>query len=117
MKASVYKRNIGGIIMPRGDRSGPSGMGQKTGRAAGFCRGLNAPGFLNTGAAGGFGQGRGPGRGAGSGRGMNRGGQPSYTAPIYSKEAEKGFVENEVTILKGQLKALEGRLVDMQEAE
>jgi hypothetical protein len=129
--------------MPRGDRRGPNGMGPITGRAAGFCCGSNTPGFTNTGAVGGYGQGRSTGRGAGrqqvgcshmqpgagrqqvgcshmqpgAGRGMGRGFQPSYNVPVYSKETEKGYIEKEVSFLKDQLKALEGRLADMQEDE
>ncbi len=128
----------GGNIMPRGDRRGPNGMGPMTGRAAGFCSGSNAPGFVNTGSVGGYGQGMGAGRGFGGGfhgaangaghgygRGMGRarglgrgvGFQPSYAAPVYSKETEKGYIENEVSFLKDQLKTLEGRLANMQEDE
>jgi len=33
--------------MPRGDRTGPAGMGPMTGRAAGFCAGYGTPGFMN----------------------------------------------------------------------
>jgi len=33
--------------MPRGDRTGPAGMGPMTGRAAGYCAGYNVPGFIN----------------------------------------------------------------------
>jgi len=33
--------------MPRGDRTGPAGMGPMTGRGAGFCAGFNMPGFMN----------------------------------------------------------------------
>ena len=33
--------------MPRGDGSGPAGMGPMTGRAAGFCAGYNTPGYMN----------------------------------------------------------------------
>jgi len=33
--------------MPRGDRTGPQGMGPMTGRGAGFCAGVNMPGFMN----------------------------------------------------------------------
>ena len=33
--------------MPRGDRTGPFGLGARTGRKAGFCAGWNVPGFLN----------------------------------------------------------------------
>lgn len=51
-------------IMPRGDGTGPMGMGPMTGRAAGACAGFGTPGFRN--------QGPGRGRGAagcGGGRG------------------------------------------------
>jgi hypothetical protein len=33
--------------MPRGDRTGPAGMGPMTGRAAGYCTGSGTPGFMN----------------------------------------------------------------------
>jgi len=33
--------------VPRGDGTGPAGMGPMTGRAAGFCAGYPVPGFLN----------------------------------------------------------------------
>jgi Family of unknown function (DUF5320) len=116
--------------MPRGDRSGPNGMGSMTGRGSGFCNGFNAPGYMNSGA--GFGRGRGRGRGIGGGQygygagyGAGRGyglAAAPYAVPMapvegYSKGAEKGYIENEVSFLKNQLKALEGRLADMQEDE
>lgn len=31
--------------MPRGDRTGPAGMGPRTGRAAGYCAGYSTPGY------------------------------------------------------------------------
>lgn len=43
--------------MPRGDGSGPMGMGPMTGRGAGACIGVTTPGYANPG--GGFGCGRG----------------------------------------------------------
>jgi hypothetical protein len=50
--------------MPRGDGTGPAGMGPMTGRAAGFCAGYSVPGFMNpAGARGYWGRGRGGGRG------------------------------------------------------
>ena len=33
--------------MPRGDGTGPAGMGPMTGRAAGYCAGYGVPGFMN----------------------------------------------------------------------
>ena len=35
----------GGEGMPRGDGTGPSGMGPLTGRGAGYCAGYPNPGF------------------------------------------------------------------------
>ncbi len=55
--------------MPRGDQTGPNGMGPKTGRAMGFCAGFRMPGFENQTPGGGFGQGLGMGQGFGGGRG------------------------------------------------
>ncbi|MDD5659804.1 MAG: DUF5320 domain-containing protein [Actinomycetota bacterium] len=46
--------------MPRGDGTGPAGMGPMTGRAAGYCAGYSVPGFANP-----YG-----GRFAGTGRGF-----------------------------------------------
>jgi len=59
--------------MPRGDGTGPMGMGPMTGRAAGFCAGFGAPGFAN----------RYVGRGLGggiAGRGGGRGWRNMYYA-------------------------------------
>jgi hypothetical protein len=33
--------------MPRGDGTGPAGMGPMTGRAAGYCAGYSTPGYMN----------------------------------------------------------------------
>ncbi|MCP4610864.1 MAG: DUF5320 domain-containing protein [Planctomycetes bacterium] len=56
--------------MPGGDGTGPSGMGQMTGRAAGFCAGYPEPGYISpTGGRGFGGRDRGFwGRGGGRGR-------------------------------------------------
>ena len=35
------------INMPRGDGTGPAGLGPMTGRAAGFCAGFPVPGYMN----------------------------------------------------------------------
>lgn len=74
--------------MPGGDRTGPMGLGPRTGRAAGFCSGFGAPGFANP-VSGGRGPvyGRGPGfwgpgsgrsRGLGFGPGRGRGRGPGW---------------------------------------
>ena len=61
--------------MPRGNRTGPDGMGPMTGRAAGFCAGNDEAGFSSA-PGGGFGRrwNRGAGRGFGNGFGAGRGG-------------------------------------------
>ena len=50
--------------MPRGDGTGPAGMGPMTGRAAGLCAGYPTPGYMNpVGGRGYWGRGRDGGRG------------------------------------------------------
>ncbi|MGI6207796.1 MAG: DUF5320 domain-containing protein, partial [Anaerolineae bacterium] len=41
--------------MPRGDRTGPQGMGPMTGRGAGYCAGYGVPGYANPVGGRGFG--------------------------------------------------------------
>lgn len=55
--------------MPRGDRTGPWGLGPMTGRRMGYCAGYPGPGFLSPGPGFGYGRGFGLGRGMGYGRG------------------------------------------------
>ena len=120
----------GGKIMPRGDRRGPNGMGPMTGRGAGFCNGFNAPGNMNFGSAGKFGPGRRAGSrgGFGPGHGAGRGLAPGFYGAAYGgrfdraggadlHETEKGYIENELSLLKDQLSALEARLSEMKEDE
>jgi hypothetical protein len=45
--------------MPRGDGTGPLGMGPRTGRGMGFCAGFPVPGYRSAGFGRGFGRGRG----------------------------------------------------------
>ena len=71
--------------MPRGDRTGPAGMGPMTGRGAGFCAGYPNPGYMSLYGGrypyGGLGLGRGWGRGFGRGRGWGRGFGYGYYNP------------------------------------
>ncbi|NLP29586.1 MAG: DUF5320 domain-containing protein [Clostridiales bacterium] len=64
--------------MPRGDGTGPSGLGPLTGRGAGYCSGYKIPGFANP---IGFRRGFGLGLGRGSG----------YRRPIGFNRMNKGF--------------------------
>jgi hypothetical protein len=59
--------------MPRGDGTGPMGMGSMTGRALGYCAGFNKPGYANPAGAEGFTAGAGR-RGFNCGRGFYGGG-------------------------------------------
>lgn len=93
--------------MPRGDRTGPDGMGPMTGRGLGDCAGTASPFY-----------GRGFGRGLGRGRGFGRG--YGFAAPVvqYREAAsEKGILENQVKIMKEQLRNLEQRLAETNDTE
>jgi len=65
--------------MPRGDRTGPSGRGSKTGRGLGYCTGYSSPGYTKGRPRGGGGFGHGARRGSGF-RSLNSAPGP---APIY----------------------------------
>jgi hypothetical protein len=120
--------------MPRGDRTGPSGLGPMTGRGMGFCSGYDMPGYLNPGAGYGrgmaYGRGRGMGRGMAWGRGRGAGwsappaygygspygsygyyGPPSYPNP----DDERTFIEEELKDLKAHMQAMEKRLGELKE--
>lgn len=110
--------------MPAGDRTGPSGMGPRTGRAAGYCSGYTVPGYANRGFGGGFGFGRGMGRGfgRGMGRGFGRGYgygffqapyAAPYAAPMAYPPAAHVTPEQELEMLKSQASELEQGLNDI----
>ncbi len=120
--------------MPRGDRTGPNGMGPMTGRAAGFCSGYDRPGYMNAaggrgnfgrgfGRGSGYGQGFGYGRGFGRGRGFGVDFAPAYPvayAPYPASaqaENEKDYLENELNMMKENMKHLETRLKEIKAAE
>ena len=113
------------VKMPRGDRTGPNGMGQMTGRGLGYCAGYDSPGFTKgvpRGGAG-FGFGRGYGRGGGFRRGFgyDRGFQyptyPNYAVPQYSATDETKYLETEIDALKNELTAMEKRLTELQKKD
>ena len=103
--------------MPRGDRTGPLGMGPTTGRAAGFCAGNDRPGFM-TPAGGGMGFGRGAGGGGGRGRGRRNmflatglpGGQRFGAAPAVAPETETQLLREQVSALQAGLETVLRRL-------
>ena len=105
--------------MPRGDGTGPMGMGSMTGRAAGFCAGYSMPGFSNP-YGGRFGRGMGWGRGRGMGG--DRFGfpfpQPVYGTvpyePAYPKEQEMDWLKNQAKVMEDQLKGIQQRITELE---
>ena len=119
--------------MPRGDRTGPAGMGPMTGRAAGYCAGYSTPGFMNPyGGRMGAGFGWGRGRGLGWGRGARWGAYGSnipFGAPATYGEVPYGTTpygavpygqsyaqaqEQELAFLQDQAKALGDQMNEIQ---
>ncbi|QGP93873.1 hypothetical protein MGLY_32960 [Neomoorella glycerini] len=120
--------------MPRGDRTGPWGLGPRTGRGAGYCNGFPVPGFMNPA----FGFGRGLGLGLGRGRGLGLGRRwawgffpPSYgwfpggwwgapfpgAVPPQGAAPEVEFLKQQAAVLEGQLKAVKEQLKALQQEE
>jgi hypothetical protein len=109
--------------MPGGDRTGPWGLGSRTGRTAGYCAGYLTPGYANPGYGRVFGRGwgRGFGRGFwGRGRGFWwRRGYP-YPTPYYpdtypepSRDEEKAYLEDMVKGLEEEMKMIRERLQEL----
>lgn len=111
--------------MPRGDGTGPWGMGSMMGRMSGYCAGYGMPGYeyqmLRQGFRNGFGRGRGFWSGRGSGRRfMNRAGrffsrmpydsEDAVFSPTSSQEDEKQFLQNQAGRLKRRLDKIKQRL-------
>lgn len=92
--------------MPRGDGTGPAGMGPMTGRASGMCAGFVMPGQMNQGYGRCFGMGRGNGNGRRNW--FHATGLPGWarTAPY----ADAPTKQQELEILKGQAGQFEAAL-------
>ncbi len=114
--------------MPRGDGTGPQGLGPMTGRAAGLCAGTGGPGYANPtlgrGVGAGFGRGLGF-RNAGFGYGCRgyrcrffasgipaRGRFGPYSAPLQGTdpEIEKQILKNQADSLESELESIKKRL-------
>ena len=93
--------------MPKGDKTGPLGLGPMTGRAAGYCAGTPVPGFMNP--IRGYGRGWGRGRGRGCGRGFGRGWR------VYPTVVQPQSTEQEVVALENYQKELEVEKVDLEQ--
>ena len=98
--------------MPRGNGTGPAGMGPMTGKAAGFCAGSQTPGYTNSVGRGRFGMGQGGGRG---GRGRNNQfyatGLPGWVRGSYGASAPSATTaKQELAGLKQQAEHLQSVL-------
>ncbi len=118
--------------MPRGDRTGPMGLGPMTGRGAGYCAGFGMPGFMNSMGGRGF-WGRGGGRGwrhwyyatglpgwARAGWGLPAWGAAPYPsvapvppeaveeAELQTLKAQAGSLERTLQVLRRRIERLEG---------
>jgi hypothetical protein len=125
--------------MPRGDRTGPMGMGRMTGRGAGYCAGFGVPGYANPVPGQSFGMGffrehaaweRGFG-GGGRGRrsffraiglpgwmrfgGYGAPGQYGIPYQRLDPEAETQALKNQAQVLREELDLIEKRLAELTE--
>ena len=125
--------------MPRGDKTGPAGMGPMTGRAAGYCTGNAYPGFVSPHPSGFSGR-RGfnrMGRGRGHRHWYNRTGMPGWSRyeaeypawgeyapyPMYEDpymveeivpEQEKDMLLEQAEMLKQHIAEIETRLKELE---
>ncbi len=111
--------------MPRGDRTGPMGMGPMTGRGGGYCAGSGRPAFNQGGWGSFFSNSLGPG-GRSGGRGLCRwffgaglpawrrfaGGGASFEGS--DPELEKGSLKGRAEALQSELDRIKKRLQDME---
>lgn len=114
--------------MPRGDKTGPMGMGPMTGRRGGYCAGFSMPGYANPYAWGG-------GRAAWGGRGYRHwfyaSGLPGWARfgaipgqawapaagyPPVAQQQEIDLLRNQARSLKEQLEAVEKRIGELEGA-
>lgn len=115
--------------MPRGDGTGPLGMGSMTGGGFGYCAGYSVPGFANP-VRYGLGRGTAWGRGGGGGRALGhrrgRGGfAPSYAgfvppvAGVFPAAVpdEEAVLKSHVSVLEDQLAAVKARLDEIGNAK
>ena len=118
--------------MPRGDGTGPAGMGPMTGRGVGFCVGYAVPGYANPIGGRGYGMGWGRGRGMGRGRGFGRGfgwagagyGMPAWGGAAYGpgmptvpSEQELAGLKEQSQFLQNALDEISKRIEELEKAE
>jgi hypothetical protein len=119
--------------MPRGNRTGPAGLGPLTGRGAGFCAGYEMPGYANHVMGRGF-SGRGRGGAFGRGRrnmywatgmpGWARSGYGPIDAGAYpfpeavrSPRQEAKALKDQVKYMQDSMNALNERIKELENAQ
>lgn len=112
--------------MPKGDGTGPMGMGPMTGRGMGFCAGVVASGPINMTPGRGFGMGCGRGfrgRGAGGGRGwrnmFHATGLPAWArgdvpAAIPAPPQELAVLKQQAEYLGNALESIRKRIQEVE---
>jgi hypothetical protein len=123
--------------MPRGDGTGPAGMGPMTGRAAGYCAGYPVPGYMNPAPGyGAYGTGWGRGRGYRNwyyatglpGWARAARGYPAYGgyvnpaisypyAPQLTAKQEMDMLNQEAEYLREQLDAIQNQIETLKKAD
>ncbi len=99
--------------MPGGDKTGPVGQGQMTGRGAGFGGGFGSPGYMNPYGGRGFARGRGRGRGMRYGRRQHEYVEPAG-APNET-EMELELLRTGVEHLEATLNLMQKQLTQLEE--
>ena len=113
--------------MPRGDRTGPTGMGAMSGRGNGYCAGAEVPGFANRMPGRAFGMGAGRGRGfGGGGRGWRhmsnamglpgrmRCGNAGFPYQNSEPAQEKQLLKSRAEALQSELDVIRKRLSEVE---
>lgn len=104
--------------MPRGDGTGPLGMGPRTGCSLGFCAGFGVPASVNPGLGAGLGWGFGRGRGfrrmhcMSTLPGRGPAGSWAFGRPAGT---DKDYLNRQVEFLENQLEQAKKRLQELDE--
>jgi hypothetical protein len=113
--------------MPKGDRTGPVGLGPRSGRAAGFCAGYAMPGYINpAGGRLGMGFAWGHGRGYAWRRSFVPYGMMPYSPVPYegqpygdmvSREEELNMLQHQAKVAQEQLKVINKRIDELEKVK
>jgi len=102
--------------MPGGDRTGPMGMGPRTGRGVGYCAGYNTSGYAEPMPGRGMGRGfvRGRGFGGGRGFGWNRPNPYAYGVSYGSGQGEAEILKGQAKAMREEMEAINARIKELE---